>query len=171
MSTAVAMLFGVSVYANPSFYPVITYLDGLTSATTTPKYLTPGTATSTMVVNSYANNSSNTKFDAGYLAIQYTGSSSAAVIDYTVEFSMDGIDYFGEDVLPDTTSLNQSTFNHSSTTPTHRWGAGSATASTTRKMIEQKVPFRYQKYTFSVPIGVTNGALWTQFVPVKQTSE
>lgn len=157
-------LVATTVNANPFYF----IRKQTSTATTTPSYMTPGTATTTLTLDTYTYDTYTTNTTA--LAIQYTGSTSAAVVDFTVEYSMDGIDWYGQNVDASSVSLNQSRFELSSTTPTYRWGAGSTVASTTLKVVEVSVPTRYVRAQFSVPSGIssTNGAVWAEWIAKKE---
>lgn len=140
--------------ANPFFFQ----RSQSATATTSVVYMTPGTATTTVTLDTLSDRGAI----SAALLVQYTGSTSAAVIDHTIEYSMNGIDWFGQDSYPGTLSIGQATIHHASTTVTHRWGAGSATASTTRRTFEYSVPTRYIRATLSVPIGADRGALYAE---------
>lgn len=179
MITVFALL-SEAVSANPSYFPP---KSATATATSSPVYMTPGTATTTLIHDSYYLGN-NTKTSSISLLQHFTASTSASVVDHTVEYSdgADGVDcktnpsacdWYGEDSLSSTLALNQAIYHHSSTTPAHRWGAGSATASTTRKLIAYQMPVRYIRFVFTQPlsIGSTNGAFWAAVLPVKERAE
>lgn len=165
-----AVLFGLyksSVSANPQFF-IRQSLDSNLFATTSVSYMTAGTATSTITVNAY-NNGNNTGIGTAALLVQYTASSSTSILDHTVEYSMDNIDWFGEDALPTTFSIGDTTVHHSTTTLTHRWQGDWSNSSTTRKMISyDNIPTRYVRFNFFIPAGATNGAVWFETVQGKE---
>ena len=163
------VLFNATARANPSYVPQTAQT---ATATTSPTTMGTGLATTTLTYDSYTQGSTN-KSDVVTLFQQVTASTSAAIIDYTVEYSNDGIDYFGQDALPSSFAAGQATFFHSTSTPTNRWQAGSTLASTTRKATVYTLPTRFVRFTFTNPVGESsvNLQLWAQVVPTKEKPE
>lgn len=134
-------------------------------ATTSPSYMTAGTATTSCI---WANDSANYTS----LLLQFTASTSGAILGWTYEFSNgnncdiagnssgSGCDWFEEDgvILPATGVL--AFMEHASTTITHRWQPGSSTASTSLKAVPiPKVAAKYARARFFIPIGSTSGGV------------
>ncbi len=170
LATGVIALFGVAtVLANPSYFAPSTSTG---TATTTVTTITPGAATTTLIHDSFYQGN-NTAVDSLALMMQVKASTSASVVDYSVSYSMDGIDYYEADLIPSSVVFGQSRIDHASSTITERWAAGSATASTTRKLVNIPAPLRYTKITFTNPAGVspTNLLLWASLQPIKERAE
>src|SRR5215207_7495848 len=99
ISTVAALLtmFGTvgTALANPSSFATGT---STAAATTTLKYMTPGTGTSTTpVYDAYAQTFSGgmtSMADRAGLLVQFTSSSSVTVLNANVEYSQDGIDWY-----------------------------------------------------------------------------
>ncbi len=92
-----------TAFANPSGFANAT---STAVATTTLKYMTPGTGTSTTpVYDAYAQTfagGSTSKADAAGLLVQFTASSSVSVLSANVEYSQDGIDWYRNFVIDPT---------------------------------------------------------------------
>jgi hypothetical protein len=135
------------------------------TATTTVAYMTPGTASTTITVD----NSLNTPNEMS-LYVQLTSSTTATVLNWEYEYSMDQIDWWDEDLTPTSVAIADTQVQHSSTTITHVWNPGDANASTSNKVfiMPNKYAARYSRVVFTLPIGVDNGALWAEVVPIKE---
>jgi len=181
---AAALLLAVTVgvlgfvaiaFANPS-----SFATGVTTnnaASTSPAYMTPGTGTSTTpVYDAYAqtNAGATYKADIAGLLVQFTASSTNSVLNISVEYSQDGVDYYRNFVV-DPNQIGTSTTPFSLTTAfTTTWKYASSTVvggvgvigdrATAAIMIP--TPFRYTRVVFSVT--GANGAVWAQLVPVKE---
>lgn len=167
--------------ASSSFFPPPVYIDGLSSATTSPVYMTPGKATSTLTYDSYYVNSlgNTTKTDSGVVLLQVSASSTATTIATDVEYSQDNIDWFqdGGVAVPafSTTTrpvglalVSDSIFTFASTTA-GRAAVGANQATTTRAFAIN-TPTRYIRLVFTMPVGSANGTVWAQFVPAKENN-
>jgi len=152
------------------------------AATSTPAYMTPGNATSTLTYNTLTNSSVATAVPSGsqaatkaefvYLAGQLTGSSTSAVLHITPEYSVDGIDWYqGYGIL----------VNISTTTPnpTYAYGTvdainipyasttvGGNSASSIDRFIV-KIPVPTKDVRFVVTLTGANAAFWGQVIPIK----
>lgn len=176
-----ALAIGASVASAASFFATTVQTS---AATTTPAYMTPGLATTTLTYNTYTNNSIATATPTGtnqavasvvYLAGQFTGSSTAATLKVTPEYSNDGIDWYQGYSLNSgysTTSPNQTfvyaasdtvTMPFASTSP----GGAAGTQGIDRFLLKFQVPTKDVR--FVVTLTGANGAFWGQVVPTKQT--
>lgn len=168
----IAVLFLAGAYtatANPSQF----IGDAYSSATTSPAYIGVGnTAThdfDTLVSGNTA------AMDSAALLIQHTASSTLSVLDATVYYSEDGIDWFAESmalqnpgVFVGTTSTAR--VDHASTTVAHRF-TGNTIASTTRFTLDLgNVPTRYVRVVYSVPTGAASSSVWSKFIGKKERS-
>lgn len=159
------------------------------SATTSPVYMTPGTATSTIYMDSFAQGGSQI-WDAVVLLEQFTASSTNSVLNTTIEYS-DGVagvdctatptacDWYVNNTIAMTNastsqpyvlssnSLNTYTWKYASTT--QGGAAGVETANRGFKAITVPTPARYVRAIFTLA-GTTNGAVWGKLVPFKQSN-
>jgi len=164
------------VHANPSTFAIST---STSAATTSPRYMTAGNSTTTSpVYDAYAQTlSGGQTFKADYAGLleQFTGSSTATVLNRSVEYSQDGIDWYRNFVLDP--------MQFGSTTPTYRLATpfstswtfasssvgGAPVASTNNRSTAASViptPFRYVRIVYSLTGG--NGAVWAQFIPIRE---
>lgn len=162
---AIIAILGFSFYytasANPLRFPPQV---ASATATTTLVYLTTGVATSTLVqYDSYANNGvsgggSTQAMDKVGILLQTTATSSSSIYRVAVEHSMDGVDWYADNILAQAGNTNISipnyyTFTASSTTRENR-------------VVEANVPLRFVRVTAT--IGGANGAIWAAIQPQKQ---
>lgn len=179
---ALCALIGVGagvVLANPSYFA--TGVSTNNSASSTPAYLTAGIATSTTpVYDSYASKAQSSQYKANQIGVlvQFTGSSTAAILNITPEYSQDGIDWY-RSLITDSNALGTTTVPVSlangvtesynmpfaSTTPN---GVGVTSANSTIMYAAFLIPapFRYVRLVLSTVKG--NGAAWAQLVPIKE---
>lgn len=134
------------------------------SATTSPNFMTAGTATTTFNLYDTTQFFDDSGFDQNQLFIAFKASTSAATLQWQYEFSNNAVDWYEEDI-PVQYGVGQgiSTMDHASTTITHRWLPGSTVASTSYKTLT--IPnnaARYKRVVFSIPVGSTAGAVWAQ---------
>jgi len=163
--------------ANPSYFAVGT---STSSASSSPAYMTPGAATSTTpVFDAYAqtfNGGQTFKADSAGLLVQFTGSSTASVLNQSVEYSQDGIDWYRNFVI-DPNQVGTTTwpaftvgtpFSSSWKFASSSVGGAAPAANNKRSTAAVLVPtpFRYTRVVFSITGG--NGAVWAQFVPIKE---
>lgn len=167
---------GVAVHvakAGPLFFPVTTQT---ATATTTVSFLNAGTGTTTLSVNAYGSGTASA-IKHGILLVQFAGSSTASTLKINKEYSQDNVDWYqdGGDFTDgfstttkpfDISQVNQYTFAFASSTA----GLGSVPAlqATTTRAINVQTPTKFIRFIFTLPVGSTNGAVWAQFVPVKE---
>ncbi len=171
------LMYTKTTKANPLFFPATVQTS---SATTSPAYMTAGTATSTLTWDSYAALGTYTGTLKSTLLIQLVASSTATVLTTNIEYSQDGIDWYQSNGLfaagfstttnpIDIGQVNQFKFAFASSTAGLA-GLATTTATTTRA-IPVVVPTRFVRAIFSLAPGSTAGAVWGQFVPVKERAE
>ncbi len=169
------LAFAATVFANPLY--VGTKARSAT-ATTSPTYMTPGTATSTVVYDSYEQTGTNQTNTGNYtlpntvvVAVQGNASSTLSIITVACEFSDDAIDWYQNEIYPATTtgSLPIATpvsfsFAYASSTV----GGAALLANTTgfAKAFYCPVPMRYVRAVVSLT-GL-NARVWTTIIPAKQ---
>ena len=186
VSVIIASLFtvGMTVHANPSYFSPTAQT---ATATTTPTYMTPGTATSTLVFDSFGNGSTYS-VNSTELFVQFSGSSTTSQLNTTLEYANS---YSGTDcsLIPTSCDWYQDTFSNvtaysTSTTgislntiPSYTWTLASSTVNgvltsgPTKKAVAVKIPTRYVRAVFTCGIGGTNCAVWAQFNPSKERPE
>lgn len=150
----VAYFWPVLVKAQSSY--VASY--NTATATTSPEYLIGGTATSTKTVPIYGAQ----KVD---MVVQFTASTSPAVLQWQYEFSDNGIDWspLGQSVT--TASIANQYNDFATSTIVNRWSPGSATASTSRIIVSiPPINSTLLRVVFSVPQGGARGAVWTSIL-------
>lgn len=167
------------VKANPIFAPITVQT---ATATTTPVFMTPGTATTTLVLDTYSSGNSRLAMNATLL-VQFLGSSTASILNINTQYSQDGIDWyqdggsltnnFATTSKPfDIGQVNTFNFTYSSTTASLAVNPGLGVGTTTaNRAVRVNTPTRYVRALFTLPIGSTNGAIWSQFVPTKEVAE
>ena len=184
---ASAFMFAIPAHANPirQAPPSST-----ASATTSPTFMTPGTATTTVYLDSFAGGSTQ-QYDAVSLLTQLFASSTATTLNMTVEYS-DGVagvdctatptacDWYQDATIAMTNastsqpyaisnnSLNTYSWTYASTT--QGGAAGVATSNRGLKAINIPVTTRYVRVFYTLAIGGTNGAVWGKLVPFKQSN-
>lgn len=174
----VAFLCAGPVFANPLFFNAPYVSTAI--ATTTPSYMTAGTATTTLTYDTYASVGNITATLKGALLVQLVGSSTATVLNVNTEYSQDGIDWYQDAGLfnvgyatsskpVDIGQVNQFTFAFASSTA--GLGAVPALNATTSRAIPVSTPTRFVRFVFTLPVGSKSGAVWAQFVPQKEYAE
>lgn len=153
------------------------------TATTSPTYLVPGLATSTLVYDSYAVRP--TTADKASLAVQAIGSSTSAVYNVSFEYSngapgLDCVgaptscDWYKDNLMTPVTSTTSQAYSinqpisYSWTFASSTQGGAAAVDNRSLKMLSIPTPTRYVRAIFSI-IGA-NGSVWGQIVPAKQNN-
>lgn len=180
------LLLAQKAGANPSFFIVG---QATASATTTLTFMTPGTATTT-VVQTATNNGNTMGLNAATLLVQFTGSSTASSLAVSFEYANNdaGVDcsvtptvcdwykdgLLGASAIVSTTTQIVSlaaatayTLPFASTTV----GGVLGTASRTTRIINVQTPAQYVRAVFTLPIGSLNGAIYAKFLPTKERPE
>ena len=160
----IALTAGIA-YANPSVFnpAVVTAV-----ATTTVAYITPGTATTTLVLPSLQ----GSKNDKALVTFQYTASTTAVQLSARVESSFDNVEWYTQNVITtanatSTTMADQVyTFNMATSSIGDFGGSGTANRLTKSFVVDTQAP--YTRVKFYAPIGGGNGALWASITPVKE---
>lgn len=172
---AIYLLAATPAQANPTSFPPSAMT---ATATTSVNYLTPGTATTTLVYDSYGlcgtnqpNSGNQYATDSATLLTFFTGSSTAAILKVQQEFSQDCINWYRDN---STVGLATTTGSVSLNAPlSYNWtfdqvaqgGAAGAAATTTRAVM---VPMPTRATRFIITITGANGAIWAQVVPKKE---
>lgn len=174
---AVALAAFSFAHANSSFFAP----QAMTAtATTTPFFMTPGNATSTLVYDSFNLSGTNqrvvndpTTADTAALAVQFTASSTASILNFVVERSDDGVDWYQDNVVAPFATT--SPVIQLATPISYSWAYASSTingvgnsGSRLGKVVTIPTPTRFTRVIFSLAAGGTNGAVWAKFIPEKQ---
>lgn len=192
MVAAVLLLVTSWAHANSSYFS--TYAKTAV-ATSTLVYQTPGTATTTLVYDSYqcqrvgssycnttgSNEVGTQNFmsaDSATLLLQFTASSSISKININFEYSDDGIDWYQASppsLVPGyATSTTSITLN---SIPQYSWTFASSTVggqgliagyNSDARAIPVNTPVRYIRAVLTCALGGANCAMWAEFVPKKQ---
>ena len=158
LSIAAILIMGYvgTAKANRSYFvPTIQTSD----STTTLDYLR--SANEVLTLDAYA--SSPTAINSATLLIQSVASSTASVQTITIEYSQDGIDWYGN-TLSTTTTANP--WNISS--PMKLTIVGNAVSSTTKTAVLVQTPVRYVRATVATSTALS--AVWLQWVPVREVT-
>lgn len=173
-------IFGAAgtAFANPSGFATAT---STAAATTTLKYMTPGTATTTTpVYDAYAqttNGGFTTKADYAALLLQFTASSTNSTLNAAVEYSQDGIDWYRNFLIDPnqigTTTVNATfallnpfSFSWKFASSTTIKGVGYTNADQSTAALLIPTPLRYTRVVFAET--GANGAVWASLIPIKE---
>lgn len=161
---AAALWMTMPVKANPEFF---LQSAGTATATTSPQFMTAGTATTTEQFDAQTGTTQAMKQAA--LMVQFTASSTASVLSCQIERSMDAIDWYQDNYIGNATStastipvagIRQISWTFASTSQ----GGGVIAATNNRglKMFYVDTPTRYTRAV----CGVTGaaGAVWMKFI-------
>lgn len=186
LATLAILCFATFAFANPFFTGGKSQT---ATATTSPTFMTPGTATTTLIYDSYEQCGTN-QTNTGNLTIPNSlafmlngnASSTGTSVNTVFEFSDNyncltgNGDWYQNDIVDASTTFsgqqsvttgNSYLFAYASTTP----GGAAVPANWTRfqkMMLVQQVPTRFVRAIISLPAGSTNASVWGQFVPKKQ---
>jgi hypothetical protein len=134
------------------------------TATTSVNYISAGNATTTLTCDAYNMDDKIAEYkaiDSATLAIQFIASTSASILNTSIEYSTDGIDWFENNL----SELSTTTYALSITTPQTITLSGNTTSSTTRKIVSVETPTRYVRAVFTVPVGAASSSIWAEFIP------
>ncbi len=175
---AVTVIAGItkSAQANPLFFPVTAQTS---SATSSPTYMTAGNSTTTLTYDTYTSGNTTGAASAALL-LQLVASSTSSILDTNLEYSQDGVDWYQDAGM----------FNPSFSTTTkpfdisivnkyrYIWNGTQSglpavvlTTGTTTRAIALRTPMRYVRAVFTLPADSAAGAVWAQFVPIKERAE
>mgnify|MGYP007071573806 CR=1 FL=1 len=174
----IAVAFALAIFvasagvasANPSY---VGNTAQTASATTSPAYMTPGTATSTITLDAYNPTTNTFVVDKLALLMQFTGSSTASILTTDFEYSQDGIDWYENTIVSDETVSTTSQALSLNVTNSTSWTFASTTlqsAAGTRAIATRivSVPI-YTRFVRAVTtLTGANGAFWGQFIPIKE---
>lgn len=175
----VFLILPVTIHAQPSQFVRKAFSNG----TSTPTFMTPGTATTTLAIDTAPGGYA---LDSLTLLVQQTASSTNSIANIDFEFADDisGIpcdtnqnacDWYSNDIFTQGTSspstLIQQTmsFNYASSSQGKLLGTINSTRSLTAISIAS--PTRYIRAIFTVPIGAKNTSVWAEFIGKKQIGE
>lgn len=171
--TVVVLVGGVlftynNVTANPEYFATMVETS---SATTSPTFMTPGTATTTLTYDTFANGTTYAPTKA-YLLVQLVASTTDTVLNIDFEHSQDGAEWWQDHLVTPATTTGQTVVGTPNSTS---WTFASssengqpvgATSDRVTKMFTMPVPLRHARAVFTVTGG--NATVWAQIVPVKE---
>lgn len=150
------------------------------TATTSPSYMTAGTATTSLVFDSYIPGA-NKISDQAVLLIQLVASTTATTLNTNLEYSQDAIDWYQDGGTMaanyattskpfDISQVNQFKLNYATSTAGLA-GIGATATSTLTRVLMLKTPTRYIRAVFTLPVGSAAGGVWAQFLASRQVSQ
>lgn len=152
-------LFVVRARANPSDLNQSNAL-----ATTTVSYLTAGATTVTETYDSYGGGVGEPNAsEHAVLFTNFAASSTSSVLAVKLQYSMNGIDWFDDNLMESTNSTSTPVYNMG-VSNSYTWTAvGTATSS---KTIEVPTPTRYVRAQYTVT--GANAAIWKVIIAKKE---
>lgn len=187
----VSLIHAVPVHANPNAFT----RKQSASATTTLAYMTPGTATTTAIIDCQQGGSSSFGCDSGALMLQFTASSTSSTLLVNEEYAqgISGVDCVATPNACDWYEGNQSVINGLATTTLTASGNAyditgvpqfsfkfasstiggigiSTTNNLANRLITFQSPTRYIRFVFSLKLAGANGAVWWDIVTKKQNN-
>jgi hypothetical protein len=176
VAIALGIIFSPKAEANSSFFLPVCSTATLTSS---PNYLTAGTATTTLSCDSYQNGIPRAT-DSISLLIQQAASSTSSVLNINIQYSQDNVDWYettgmASPIISTTTNpINLSTVGQfqlkfaSSTIDLS--AVTSVNSATTTRFMSVNTPLRYVRAIFSAPASSAGQAIWAQFIPKRETT-
>lgn len=148
------------------------------SATTTPVYMTAGTATSTLLFDTYCVNGTNQPNTGNTniankltLLTQFSASSTASVLGISVEYSQDGVDWYQDNYLSPLATTSPAVLL--ATPNSYSWLFASSTldgvantGNRVGKALQIQTPTRYVRVVYTLT--GTNAAVWGELLPQKE---
>jgi hypothetical protein len=176
--------FASVAYANPLFFVSSAQT---ATATSTLTFMTPGTATTTLYFDSSVG-APGKAVDKAVLLTQLTASSTNTKLNIGVEYS-NGVagtdctlvptacDWYADEQQNSVTATTSQAYQIG-TPITYSWtyasttqgGAAVGNSNIGLKVITLPMPTRYTRVFYSLGIGGTNGAVWGQIIPQRQTN-
>ena len=158
------VLIGI-VKANPSYFLQTVQTN---TATSTLSFIATSTGSATLKFDSYyvdsgTPNGNTLKMNDAVLFVQTTASSTSSVYSIALQYSQDGVDWYGDT----SGQVISSSILDISTSTTYKITAASTTVAL--RSILVKTPTRYVRAVATVT--GANGSIWMQFVPNREKSE
>jgi len=189
----VLLVVGATVYANPKFFLSRT---ATAVATTTVSYMTPGTSTTTLTYDTWSNPDNSTIIRNERLAqlslgVQIHASSTvdnatSTRLQWHYEYSNDNVDWYPESVFSHTnnatTTVDITDFHQYELLTSSSSVSGFSITDAFRdyRIVDVPVLTRYIRVIFSLKddsVGIAglepenNGAVWAEFIPLKENHE
>lgn len=180
LAILIAASIGFSVFsshkaeANPSGFSCPAYSS---IASSSPVYLGAGTATSTLLYDTYCVNGTNQPNTGNTrttntlaLLTQFTASSTSSVMNASVEYSQDGIDWYQDNYLiSGVGAVNiQAPVSYTWTYVNSTIGGIANSGNRLGKVVRIYPPTRYVRVVYSLT--GANGAVWGQILPIKEAA-
>jgi hypothetical protein len=173
LATVILAIFPFQTNAAPPALFPNCYLNGSAAAgsstSTRGVYITAGRATTTMTCNLAAG--TDTVPDYADLLAQMTASSTLSTLNINDEYSMDGIDWYQNNLEQRATTtathfiggiVNRHSWGFASTTP--GLGVVASNASRDHKILRIETPTKWVRVIFTVPIGSTASYVYAELV-------
>lgn len=176
--------------ANPSVFNPPAYITGLTSATTSPKFITFGVGTSTVTLDVVYPNTLglNSKADKAIVLFQFdaTTTISSPVVNMRVEYSQDNVDWYpaSAEVVANATTTQLGFYATyqiaiATTTASTDFGGSGFVGNTTSSLASSTsmfsklidTPTRYVRVIFTMPSGGGKGAVWASLQPWREPKQ
>ena len=161
--TAFAIIF---VSSKVGAQPSTVAFEATATATTSLKYMTPGTATTTYQFDSssYSDGKVLTMqgIDSASMFINFVASTTNSVLAYQFQYSNNGVDWYGESASTNTFGIAGIDYQASSTI-VHEWNPAVAGTST-KAVIIPITAAQHERVQFYIPIGTNqaNGAVYSE---------
>lgn len=172
VSLAIASLFVGAHYAS-AMASIFMAPTKTATATTTLAWITAGTGTTTVTLPTPLALGMATKYDKAYVMFEASATSSTAsgaIINYRVEHSLDGVDWFSEPAYTvanaTSTSLASQEFKFNIATST-AYNNNNVT-NRVHQSFYFETPTPYNRVVFYVPVGGNNVSLWAAVQPIKE---
>ncbi len=181
---AVVTLAGAFIVeANPLYFPPTTQT---AVATTTVSWMTPGTGTTTLVVDSYTPGTPSA-VRSGILLVSFVGSSTNSQLKISPEYSQASsngtnctisqiaCDWYQDggvqvsNYATTTNSVDVGTAHFFSMAfASSTVGGVTGTSATSTRAFAVDLPTRYVRFVISIVPGTAPGSVWAQFIPTKE---
>lgn len=144
-------------------------------ASTSIAYMTPGTATSTLLYDTYCvggtnqpNTGNTNTTNSLALLTQLTASSTSSVLNMAVEYSQDGVDWYQDDNIFATTTNTNIQSPNSLTWPYAVSNVGGVpnTGNRLGKVVRIYTPTRYVRVVYTIT--GANAGVWGELLPQKE---
>lgn len=143
-------------------------------STSTPTFMTPGTATTTITYDSFNPGSQIAGIDQGVLLAQLSASTTATTFTFGEEVSQDGIDWYADNTFITTSASTTQTYQinkptaYSLTFSSTSAAGGPVLANNNQvfRAIHLNFPTRFVRVFVSVT--GANGAIWDTILPERQ---
>lgn len=149
-------------------------------ASSSVAFLSAGNGTSTISVDSYIIGVPTPQLRAALL-IQYAATSTKPSLSINIQYSQDNIDWYQDSGSAENAFATSSRPFDLSQPSQFLWNFASSTqnlgaltagnSATSTRIITLQTPTRYTRAIFTVPSGAGAGAVWAQWIPLKEENK